>query len=779
MKNILFKKALMDIFRRKLRSALVILGITFGVAGLTAVNIANQSVYDALNYSANEAHAPNITVYAKTLTTDDLAAVQQLSNIKTAQLVYRYSTQWQTTSGNNVPLTIIAYDNLQQIAMNPFQLTSGQLPGNHQIALESSDNGLAPFVIHGNISVSIQQSKAVIQVSGTTRTLGQTSAVISNAALGYMNQTGFTDLTGITTPNILYISINDIHQLNDTAVHVNTLLESRHVKITGISFTENSFSAGPLPGIFSILRVISIVALIVTAFLIINMISILILEQTPIIGLMKAIGGTRNTILLGYSFTVLLYAIVGTLLGIVLGLWGGYAFTAFIASLIILDLGPFHLAAASILIAGLVGILTPLLAALVPLYTGTATTVRAAIQQFSLAGDAARQTLLSKSTQNIPQTIRLGLLSVMRRRGRFLLTLIALGVSGASFFTVQTASNSIDISLQRYFSSYNYDVSLNINSAQSIQSFKQSMAGIPNVGSIEPVESDTVPSHWGSIRIQAYQYDTQMFRYQLTDGSWFTTDNTSATVISDVLAKITHLTVGNTITTTILGHTKTWDIIGIAHDYSNEFGMAGSMYVTFTGLAAFNHVDATQSSWYFVQAIDRSPAAIQSLTQAVNAQLNAQGLNPSTTTLQQQIQRNTSQFQILFAILYGAAAIIAIVGMLGLANTLTTSVIDRRREIGIMRSLGGKGRQIALIFVTEGLFFAVVGWFAGIILGAIGSPQFVSFMSNALSLPIQLTYSPLAILVSFGAVVIIGIIAAIGPSVIASRMRIAEILRYE
>lgn len=68
--------------------------------------------------------------------------------------------------------------------------------------------------------------------------------------------------------------------------------------------------------------------------------------------------------------------------------------------------------------------------------------------------------------------------------------------------------------------------------------------------------------------------------------------------------------------------------------------------------------------------------------------LTRAGLSPNITTGQQIVARNQAQLQVLYAILYAVAAIVALVGILGLFNTLTMSVLERRREIGILRSMG-------------------------------------------------------------------------------------------
>src|SRR5262249_61661943 len=89
-----------------------------------------------------------------------------------------------------------------------------------------------------------------------------------------------------------------------------------------------------------IMRRLLAIALLLIGILIINTVTTLVAEQTKIIGTMKAVGGTRGAVLRGYLTSVGIYGAVGTALGVALGLFGGYQFTAFLASIIILALPP-------------------------------------------------------------------------------------------------------------------------------------------------------------------------------------------------------------------------------------------------------------------------------------------------------------------------------------------------------------------------------------------------------------------------------------------------------
>src|SRR5262249_55511839 len=146
-------------------------------------------------------------------------------------------------------------------------------------------------------------------------------------------------------------------------------------------------------GLFGLMRALSIVALLLSVFLLLSTISTLINEQMPIIGVMKAIGAQGSQILRSYLFTVAIYGVIGTALGLALGILGGYALVRFMGDLFVIDIGPLSVNPALLLVAALVGIGAPVLAAALPVYFGSRMTVRQALSGYGLenAGGGGRR----------------------------------------------------------------------------------------------------------------------------------------------------------------------------------------------------------------------------------------------------------------------------------------------------------------------------------------------------------------------------------------------------
>ncbi len=125
------------------------------------------------------------------------------------------------------------------------------------------------------------------------------------------------------------------------------------------------------------------------------------------------------------------------------------------------------------------------------------------------------------------------------------------------------------------------------------------------------------------------------------------------------------------------------------------------------------------------------------------------------------------------AVLGGIAAISLIVAGVSIINTMTISVMERTREIGILKAIGGKSQEILMIFITEatitgvlgGLLGAIVGFTAGILVG------------NYIGLPVSVTPSLGLLVIMFA--VVTSVLAGFYPSWQAANMHPVEALRYE
>ncbi len=301
---------------------------------------------------------------------------------------------------------------------------------------------------------------------------------------------------------------------------------------------------------------------------------------------------------------------------------------------------------------------------------------------------------------------------------------------------------------------------------------------VPNVTVVEEQSSHRARTPWGALLLQGFSPDTRMYQHQMVAGRWFGAGDDDALVISDLVARKTHLQVGDTMTISLLAGSKDWLIVGVAHDPTAGPNLVGTAFVTTRGLADLTEQPTQETSTFLIQARDRSQPAVSALAVALDRQLSAEGLAPSIVTHQQDDQTIQTQSQILSTLLYAVAFVVALGGLLGLANTLTTSVLERRREIGILRSMGATGWQVSSVFWVEGIALALIAWGVGVLVGIPGAIGFLLLISQVF-LPLDFAFNPTALPIVLVCILVVATIASCGPALSAARLRIAAIVRYE
>jgi putative ABC transport system permease protein len=130
-------------------------------------------------------------------------------------------------------------------------------------------------------------------------------------------------------------------------------------------------------------------------------------------------------------------------------------------------------------------------------------------------------------------------------------------------------------------------------------------------------------------------------------------------------------------------------------------------------------------------------------------------------------------------IVIGIASISLIVGGVGIMNTMYTAVMERTREIGVMKAIGARNSDILLIFLIESGLLGLIGGAVGVLLG-IGTGQLITalvehpvFGAFKAQFPLWLVGG--ALLFSF----IVGSLSGTLPALQAARMKPADALRYE
>ena len=148
----------------------------------------------------------------------------------------------------------------------------------------------------------------------------------------------------------------------------------------------------------------------------------------------------------------------------------------------------------------------------------------------------------------------------------------------------------------------------------------------------------------------------------------------------------------------------------------------------------------------------------------------------TTEEISERVNRVLSNVQLVLA---GIAGISLLVGGVGVMNTMYTSVLERTREIGIMKAVGAKNRHVLILFLIESGLMGLIGGIIGAGLGMGLSTLAGRFINQALPSEFSPAFGPQIILGAIAFAFVLGAFSGVFPARQAAKLKPVEALRYE
>jgi putative ABC transport system permease protein len=242
-------------------------------------------------------------------------------------------------------------------------------------------------------------------------------------------------------------------------------------------------------------------------------------------------------------------------------------------------------------------------------------------------------------------------------------------------------------------------------------------------------------------------------------------------IVNGVLKSTAGLKLGDEITLLTPAGEATYKIVAVASDYLNA--KTTTLYISHANIAA----DFGRTEDVFLR-VNRVPGADP---EKVEAGLR-EALKPypqfKLLAGQEYIDENVKLFDSVFLGMYVLVVFLAIPSLIAMVNTLAIGVIERTREIGMLRAVGATRNQIRTIVLAEALILAAIGTafglLSGLYLGYMAINAFAAF-----GFPMEYSFSADGLILATAAGLLFGAFAAIIPARQAARLEIVQALRYE
>jgi putative ABC transport system permease protein len=358
-----------------------------------------------------------------------------------------------------------------------------------------------------------------------------------------------------------------------------------------------------------------------------------------------------------------------------------------------------------------------------------------------------------------------------------------LTLAGTLFISVVNVRASLMLELDRVMDSiFNFEVAVNYNGYYPANGAEKRAEAVPGVteatsqSSISALRVKPDGTESSSFSIVGVRPESDFLKPIILSGRWLAPDDRRTMVISSGLAgDMPDVKAGDTIVLKIGDREQNWKVAGIMLMAFDKYGYASFDYVSSAAGAS------GMANSLYVRTERKDAASQELIGKAVEERLKDAGIGVSYTMTQETISSsNEGQFNFLVSFLLSMAAMVALIGGLGLAGMMGLSVMERTREIGVIRSIGASNGAVGGIVLTEGVFIGVLSWLLAIPLGAPFSYFFDVVLGNTfLDKPLVFVYTLSGPAIWLLIVSVISVIASLLPARRAVKMSIRETLAYE
>jgi putative ABC transport system permease protein len=790
--NTAWRKVVRDLWNNKGRSLLVVTSIAAGVMAVGMILASNTLMGQQMTRSQLASHASSIWLFLDGLVDEaTLNGIERLPGVEYVEGRIGGGIRWKTSlEADWQDANLFAIGDYERQQLDLLQLRTGTWPQTDTLDLEWTQQ--APYglpAVGGTLYLEVGERPRRYAVTGVLRDPSQAAPPFSTQPTFYVTRDTIEGLVGYRDFSELRVSVD--HYSETEAERVAGLVEDRLEKAgVGVGFRwlqapNRHWAQDIMDGIGLILAVMAAASLGLSAILVINTINAIIAQQVPQIGIMKTVGGVRRQISQLYLAGVAVYGLISLLVSVPLGAAAANAYARWILSILNVPVPAVQLVPATLLVQIGAGMVVPLLAALWPVLRGVAVSVREALSPFGLGSGgygAGRIDRLLARVRFLPPMAILSLRNTFRRMGRMALTEGVLITAGAIFMMVVTTHYSFTQAIKDIWGGLGFDAFLIFDTPQRIEEVEPIIAAHPNVDRVEmwiwrSATADSSTGEQFQVTLQGVPRDGQMYSPTLTEGRNLQPQDGHALLLNQKLARDLGLTVGDEIELD-LGEdgTSTWTIVGLIFDLINNQSTA---YVHTDTLNLEMH-QVGRASLARIRGVDGSPAAQTALVEDLRQRFEdlGVGLAVAQTSFEDQ-EAAEAQFSILTTILMTMTVVMAAVGSIGLSGTLSINVIERRREIGVMRAVGASSRDVGLVFMGEGLLLGVVSWAQAVPLSMLAGRPFVLAIGDIIQFPGRYQLAVSGFWVWLGIVLVLSLAASWLPARRATRISVNASLAYE
>ncbi|MQC25096.1 MAG: hypothetical protein DWG81_04035 [Chloroflexi bacterium] len=802
--SVLWAKLWFDLWHQKVRTVLVVTSVAAGVFAVGGIFGMSDQLIGGMDESHRKTQPSHINMFLQHAV--GLANAEQLAKLPGVegvdlgnQISVRYkmqqSAEW--LGGN-----IVTRSDYAQQTYDVVTLKAGSWPTRNTIGVERLTAQYFGLKVGDTVLLEMpDETSRAFEITGLMRQPLVEPPQFGGDAVFFMDNQGLERL-GI--PNGRYFNLKartepySEENARAAAAQIKDRLAKDRISVGATLFQgPTEHWARPLvEGVQLVLEVLAVVSLLMSVVLVTNTVTAIITEQTNQIGIIKAIGGTRRVIGRLYLSGVAFYGVLAFFISVPLGALLAFGASRWFLNMFNIEHEIFELSRRAFGFQVLAALAVPLLAALHPVLRGVAITVRQALASYGLGtGQFGRgrfeQALERAGLGRLPAGPALALGNMLRRKERLLLTQVVLIAAGAMFISVLSLNESLVFTLDTDLARRAYNIRFVFGREERFNRVLPMVNAMPEVAAAElwyvhPVSvlraGQRAREVGSGAQIIGVPFGSDMYVPRVLEGRWLTNRAANEIMISREMADENGLHVGDAVSLD-MGEfgASAWSVAGIFKVAHRKVGDPDPVYAPADAVKAATK-KFEQGSRLLVRTRSQSTADVESVYRRINDALEARQVIVSTfgsaTTAEDKVFA-LGQFSVVTALLLVVAVVVAVVGGLGLMGSLAISVVERTREVGVMRAVGARSRTIMIMFLLEGVLQAAVSWLLAVPLAFVVARPFARALGQVmLEMDLDFKFAFSAAGVWLVCVLVIAVLASAMPAQRAARIRVSESLAY-
>ncbi|MBM3124428.1 MAG: ABC transporter permease [Chloroflexi bacterium] len=805
-----WRKILHDLWDNKGRTLLVVFSIAVGVFSIGVIAGAYSIISNdmSLSYAANR--PANIELRTAGFDEDVLSSIRNTRGVSDAEGRRVFNIRVRVAGTRKwTTLDMVAFEDFEENSINLLNPVSGtSAPGKREVVLESGALHHMDVTVGDLLEFQLQDGSiktlpvvGVVQdtAMGAGDFLASPYAYIAKDTLQYLGQPEIFNRAYVTISS----GGDDIHLIREKGAELKDKLEKSGTFVirSRFSLTHEHPLADTVNAILGILMALGILIVFLSSSLIANTLSALLNQHLRHIGVIKLIGGQRRQVFRMYLALILAFGLLALLIAVPLGGQGAYGLALFISSELNFNILGYRIVPLAFFIQIAVGLLVPLVAGLAPVRSGSRITVLRALSG-DLAQDEkqARQgetrvhwldwmqvrftRLLAARGIHIPRPLVISLRNTFRRKSRLALTLFTLTMGGAIFiavFNVRTTLHDYIGAIGKYFVadvSIDFDEPYRLSEIENLVSEVDGVVGVEGWQFVSGELLDADGEVLENINIFGPPSDSVLIEPILVTGRWMQAGDERKLAVSEAVYEyFPGIQPGERVKLKIDGREEVWEVIGIFKFVDREGVLA---YAPYEYISRMNHL-ANRSYSYRLLTENHNRTYQDAKAEELDKFLRDRGYKIRVAEAgRASLDTAVESLDTLVVFLLIMAVLTAIVGSMGLTGTMGMNVLERTREIGIMRAIGADDRAVMRTVIAEGVVIGMISFGMAVLL----SIPFTYLLSTIVSLavfqtPIDVTFTYLGYAIWLGLVLALSALASVLPARNAANLTIREVLAYE